>query len=352
MDRRTFLKTTTVAAGSSLALSVTAAQATTGLGTSEMPAPAIIQGITEFSFATPWGPEVPVLGDAAARLRMRLQQALGTDYQVRSAGVFTEPAAFTFASIDVDSDPGLAFFAGLPGSQGIAPAHLQAWLAIGGGQMLWDDLAAQHGTKPLLAGHTGENPGLWASFQIADLPDLANRSVMLSGLGRPLARALGAEPADLAPSQLSAALVSGHLAAAEWGNPLAGLMLGLPDVATHFYRKGIHSCGTTFALNIQLNVWERLSPAQRIAIEAIAAQELSLSLAEAVAHRHLAERAIARGPKITVAETPPAVVATVENAAAAVLDRIASHSLEAARIRDSYLAFQRLLPEPNLAHSV
>ena len=38
-----------------------------------------------------------------------------------------------------------------PGS----PQHLQAWVAVGGGQALWDELAGDVGIKPLLAAHTG-----------------------------------------------------------------------------------------------------------------------------------------------------------------------------------------------------
>lgn len=344
MDRRTFLKTTTAAAGSSLALT-SAAEARARLDGSEIGAPTINRGITTLSFATPWGCDVPVLGDAAARLRARLQQALGERYDVLLADNGAEPADFTFAPPDVESEPGFAFFAGLPGSYGLDPMRLQAWLAVGGGQMLWDELAARTGLKPVLAGHTGERPGLWASRPIADGSSLSGRPLMLAGLGGSLARALGAKPVVLPPSQLKPALASGQLAATEWGNPLAGLMLGLPEASMHFYRGGVHRRGMAFALHVRLDLWEKLGTAERAAIEGISAQELSLSLAEAIAHERLAEEAIARS-SLTVAEVPAQIATAVGAATATLIEDISSASPETARIRDSYMAFRRLLGEP------
>ena len=64
MDRRTFLKTTTLAAGSGLALSSTPALAKPD--EDQLAAPAVTQGVTELMFATPWAADVPVLGDASA----------------------------------------------------------------------------------------------------------------------------------------------------------------------------------------------------------------------------------------------------------------------------------------------
>jgi len=343
MDRRTFLKTTTIAAGSSLAASAAAAKPSADRGCREIAAPALSRSATELSFATPWGSDVPVLGDAAARIAGRLQQALGESYRVRHAGERSDDADLTFVAVDADHEPGLAFFAGLPGSFGLDPAHLKAWLAAGGGQMLWDDLAAQHGFKPLLAGHTGAGPGLWTSRPLKHTTDLAGSSLAASGPAGSVARALGAEAVDPTPSVLRGALADGRLAAAEWGNPLTGLMLGLADVATHFYRGGICRCGTAVALNIRLGLWERLGAAERIMLEGIAAHELTLALAEAVAHQPLAEQAMARIPTLAIADFPAPLAEMVDSATAALISAAAASSPDAARIRDSYLGFRQLM---------
>jgi len=344
MDRRTFLKTTTAAAGSSLAVSAAAAKTDAVAADREVAAPALSRNIKELKFATALAPDVPVLGDAAARLAGRLQLALGERYRIKLDGGSSEDADLTFASPDVDRELGYAFFSGLPGSLGFEPAHLQAWLAAGGGQMLWDDLAAQHGAKPLLAGHTGARPGLWASRPLRETPDFKHGPMVLPG-GRLFARTLGGDTVDLPPSEMCGALADGHLVAVEWGNPFAGLAIGLPNAAKFYYRGGVHRAGVATALNVRLSLWEQLGSAERLALEGVAAHEQALALAEAIAHERLAEQAMARVPTLSIQDFPRALAVDVDLTTEVFIDVIGSNSRDAARIRDSYLAFRRLLPE-------
>ena len=77
-----------------------------------------------------------------------------------------------------------AFFAGLPFSQGLDKLALQTWLAAGGGAMLSDELAAEHGFKPLVAGHTGPSTGVWAAARLETPSDLAGTRLHVEGLSR------------------------------------------------------------------------------------------------------------------------------------------------------------------------
>lgn len=341
MDRRTFLKTTTVAAGSGLALSTTPARAE-----DDPPAtPALSRGIKQLTFAAAWGPDVPVLGDAAQRLRERLGRVLESCYHIIDVGA-SEGADLKLGFVSAVENPAFAFFDGLPGSYGIEPAQLQAWLAVGGGQMLWDDVAAQHGFKPLLAGHTGVRPGLWSTRQLESVADLDGTSVALPGIGPAIARRLGAEPVDIPPAEWASALADGRVTAVEGGSPLAGLMLRLPHSATHYYRRGVHRNGLASALTVRLAKWEHLDTATRAALEDLGAHELAVSLAEALAHRYIAEQAIASTPGLEVADLSASLTAALDQATAAVLDEIGASGPDAARIRDSYLSFRQLLSPP------
>ncbi len=180
---------------------------------------------------------------------------------------------YSFGPISTDQHPAFGFFAGLPGSHGMEPHSLQAWLTVGGGQLLWDDLAAQHGFKPFLAGHTGTNPGVWTNRPMWSAADLSAGPIVLTGLGQDLARKLKFLTLDVPSNELVGALASGRVVAVEWGNPVAALVLGLPQSATHFYTGGIHRNGTAFGLNVRLAAWERLDTAARLAIEDLAARE-------------------------------------------------------------------------------
>ncbi len=345
MDRRTFLKTTTAAAGSSLAVSAVAGQAVAA--TPEITAPALNTGMAELAFSTPWTADEPVRGDAAGRLVARLKQTLGDRYFIRQVDDAAE-ADLTFALHDADADLGFAFFGGLPGSFGLDPAFLQAWIAVGGGQILWDDLAAQHGWKPLLAGHTGARPGLWASRSLADIRDLEGGSVVLAA-GTPLARLLGVrDAAPTSASDIFQRLGDGHLTAVEWGNPLTGLVAGWAQTARYFYRGGIHRHGRSSILNVRLSLWERLQHSERLALEGLAAHELSLALAEAIAHERLAAEALARSETLGIHDLPSALTADLNRVAAAYVEEAGAASRSAAHIRDSYLAFRAQISEPEL----
>ena len=81
-------------------------------------------------------------------------------------------------------------------SQGLETSDLQTWLAVGGGVMLWEELAADFGYKPLVAGHTGRSAGVWASARLETVADLAGVRVHAEGWRQMCLRALGAAPTD------------------------------------------------------------------------------------------------------------------------------------------------------------
>ena len=336
MDRRTFLKTSTVAAAGSGVAGAATVQAGPVVA-----APAIVSGIQDVSFAAQWSADVPVFGDMAARLSARLQQALGERYRILDEAEGMEPD-LVFAIPDSIADPGSVLFAGLPGSLGLSPEHHQAWLSVGGGQMLWDDMAASPGWQPLLAGHTGINPGLWANRDVTSAADFAGTTVAAGGLAARVLQILGATTVALPPSQLGAALSADRIAAAEWGNPLAAMMVGLPQAATHLYAGGIQLSGSAIALEVRQERWEQFSSADRAVIEAIAAQSFALSVAEARAHERIAMDTISRVPSLKISSWPSTLAVEVERASLAVVDEIAAGSAHARRICDSVMAFRQL----------
>ena len=335
MDRRTFLKTTTAAAAAS---STAAVAATPANG-----APAIIGGDAELTFALLPDTAGPLLTDTATRIAERLKQTVGARINVVAADDSAAEANLHIAVPDVQSNAAHAFFDGLPGSHGLAADAFQAWLSVGGGQMLWDDLAAHDGWKPLLVNHTGSQPGLWSNHPLTSPSDLTGCSVAISGLGGQVLAALGATPMQVAATDIAAKLTDGSLAAAEVGAPLTGLMLGLPQAASHYYTDGIHSAGRTTTLNIRLDVWEKMSASDRAILEGIAAQELALSLAEARAHAQLARDAIAATPSLTIAPLPASLIAAVDASTADMLNEMTSQSPVASRIHHSYQAFRKTI---------
>ena len=104
------------------------------------------------------------LADQARRLGQRLIAMSDGRYRIALPGIVNGLAAVRAGDADLyyatehdhlDAHRALAYFSGLPGDRGIAARQLSAWMLVGGGQALWDDLAGEFGVKAMLAGHTG-----------------------------------------------------------------------------------------------------------------------------------------------------------------------------------------------------
>jgi TRAP-type mannitol/chloroaromatic compound transport system substrate-binding protein len=357
MDRREFLKATGAAAAAA-----TAAGAQTAAAAREsLAAPAVASGVKELRLAFPWPDGVAGPADQAHRLGQRLTAMSGGRYRIAFlpcadsglAAVRAGDADLYYASEHdhLDAHPALAYFAGLPGERGIAARHLSAWMLVGGGQQLWDELAAELGVKAMLAGHTGGRPCFVASRRLSAMRELAGEKVVVSGLARDVVRGFGLEPAALPLSHVAAALAGGELLAAECGGAIASYGLGLLRAASHSAGVSVNRHGSAVALGLRRSLWEKLPAGDQAMFTAAAAAEYELALAEEEAHRHFlypepdADRTwpLARELSRAIGRVSDAVVA-----------HVAACDLHAQRINAGYAAFRRaLLPgEPASTHEI
>jgi TRAP-type mannitol/chloroaromatic compound transport system substrate-binding protein len=332
MDRRDFLKVGGAAA-------VTAGS--TGAATAR-PAPTILPGATELRLASPDLPDVP--GLAPDRLARRIELATGGRYRI-IAEPDTSAADLVFGNVNRrrDQHPAFAFFAGLPLGQGLDAPTQQTWLAVGGGQILWDDLAGRFGFKPLIAGHTGPSGGLWATRRLETASDLSGARVHVDGLAADVVCALGAVPTRLMVADLRAGLAEGRIEAAEL---LAPLVLAAPDLqplAQRLYSPGLNASGAVLSLDVRRQVWDGLSAADQAILEACAAEAHMQGLAEAQAHDLMAAQIASTAKWPVKSELGAELSASLHRAAGEALAELAVHDPDAGRIRDSYQAFRAML---------
>ncbi|HKZ97480.1 MAG TPA: hypothetical protein VJ045_10925 [Hyphomicrobiaceae bacterium] len=347
MDRREFLKTTGGAAA--LTAAATAATAATAGETppaAEIAAPAIGSGARELRLAMPWPDDGKGFSDSARRLARRIEAAAAG--RLRVTIVTGEEDGEADLSHGTAHDcaaqhPAFAYFAGLPGETGLPPCDLDHWLAVGGGQMLWDDLAAERGLKSLLAGHSGAAPALWSAKPVTSLGDLEGEPVFAIGLAADVVRALGAGPVAVPFSRLKAALQGGTIRAAEWGGALQSLAAGLPEAAKHGLGSGINGNGTALSLSLRLPLWERLSAADKALVSAAAAEEFRFGLAEARAHEAIIRDLLARTHGVRFAPFPDDLADALRRVSDAVVAHVAATDRRAARINASYMAFKSAL---------
>lgn len=343
MDRRAFLITSGGAAVAAAASGAALAGETASAPADQRPAAA---GARHLRLAMAWADTPQGPADSARRLARRLETLTGGRYRIEvlaaAGGAGDADLLHGTAHDFAAAHPAFHYFAGLPGSGGLGAQDLAHWLAVGGGQMLWDDLAAGQGWKPLVAGHMGEAPPLWSLAPISTLADLAGRRVAAAGLGADVARALGADGQALR-GEAAAALRDGTLDAVEAGGLIASLAAGLPQAARHANGFGLNRHGTALALSVRLPVWEAMADADRAILAAATAEELQATLAEARAHEHLMRRALAASFGVTFAPWPGEIAEAIERVAEATIAHVAGHDAVAARIDQSYMAFRAAL---------
>jgi TRAP-type mannitol/chloroaromatic compound transport system substrate-binding protein len=338
MDRREFLISTGGVAVAAASATAAAAETTARAHPAE-------GGATILRLAMPWADTFHGPGDAARRLGRRIELMTGGRYGIAvtaagGQGLPDDADLFHGTAHDFGHlNPAFAYFAGLPGTGGLTGSDLAHWITVGGGQMLWDDLAGTHGWKPLLAGHSGEAPPLWSREPITGLGDLAGQRIVASGLGADVARGLGADTSLLSPGEIAAELKTGTVFAAEAGL-LASLATGVARSAPYATGSGLNGHGTALSLNVRLAVWERLADSDKAIFTAAAAEEFQTSLAEARAHERIARDTLAGVFGVRFAPYPADLVDALERVAEATIAHVAGHDPAAARIDQSYMAFR------------
>ena len=345
MDRRNFLRTT----GAAAVAAGTAAAPALAVETQSANTPPVTRpGAKLLTLGSEWAPEPAGFGPE--RLARRIETATDGRYRIEIAHGNAD-ADLTYGSAwrHAKLHPAFAFFAGLPFAQSLDASAHHTWLAVGGGEMLWDELAAEHGFKPLLAGHTGASAGVWTGARLETPGDLAGTTVHVVGLAADALRALGAMPVELAPHELRSALTGGRIQAAEWLGPLAAAAPDLQPLAQRLYEPGFHRGGMTLSLAVRRGLWETIGAADRAVFEACAAQEYHLALADARAHALIAGQVAAPAKWPVRLAWSDAVSEALDLALSEVVERIVASDPSARRIHDSYQAFRHLLGEDIVA---
>jgi len=340
MDRRDFLKTTGAAAVAA------GAAASAKPAESEPAAPSILSG-KRLTLLCDFGSDE--LGLGPDRLAGRIEVATDGRFRIERVEAAEDGAhpdlTFGHAARHARRHPAFAFFAGLPLGHGLEAGHQHAWLAAGGGEMLWEELAAGFGFKPLLAGHTGASTGIWASARLERASDLVGAKLHAVGLAADALRALGAVPVELAARELKPALAEGRIRGAEWLGPLPAVSPDLQPLGQRVYEPGFHPGGLMLSLSVSRGLWDAMAASDRAIFEACAAQEHQASLGDALVHAAIAGQvhASSKGPaRIDLSHD---LADELESALADVVERIAAADAESRRIHDSYQAFRRLLGE-------
>jgi TRAP-type mannitol/chloroaromatic compound transport system substrate-binding protein len=313
-------------------------------------APAVMKGAKELKMVSTWPRDFPGLGTGAQRLAQRItdmtEGAVKVEYfaageRVGAFDSFDEVAsgnAEAYHGADYywkGKHPGYAYFTAVP--FGLTYTEMNAWIRFGGGQELWDELGAEFGVKGVMAGNTGVQMGGWYRKEINTADDLKGLKMRIPGLGGDVMAKLGASPVSLPGSQIYENLVSGAIDATEWVGPWNDEFMKFYEAAKYYYYPGMHEPGSMLAMGMNKKFWDSLTTTEQLQIEAAAAMENDVMMAEYNAKNGAALKRLVNDQGVILKEFSDEIYDSFGRAADEVFAEVIQHGDLTKRIHESFV---------------
>jgi TRAP-type mannitol/chloroaromatic compound transport system substrate-binding protein len=313
-------------------------------------APAVVKGVKELKMVSTWPRDFPGLGTGAQRLAQRItdmtEGAIKVEYfaageRVGAFDSFDEVAsgnAEAYHAADYywkGKHPGFAYFTGVP--FGLTYTEMNSWIRFGGGQELWDELAAEFGLKCVMAGNTGVQMGGWFRKEINTADDLKGLKMRIPGLGGDVMAKLGASPVSLPGGQIYENLVNKSIDATEWVGPWNDSFMKFYEAAKYYYYPGMHEPGSMLAFGMNKKFWDSLTASEQIQVEAAAAMENDVMMAEYNARNGASLKTLISDHGVILKEFSDEIYDSFGKAAEEVFAEVMKHGDLTKRIHESFL---------------
>ncbi len=262
-------------------------------GAATVSAPAISQNRIEINMVSTWPRDFPGLGTGAQRFAASLETLSGGRMKVNYFAAGERVGAFdSFDEVASGNaqmyhaaeyywkgkHPAWAYFTAVP--FGMTYTEINAWMKFGGGQELYDEVAAEFGLKGLPCGNTGVQMGGWFRKEMRSAADFRGLKMRIPGLGGDVLAKLGASPVSLPGGQIYENLVSGAIDATEWVGPWNDNFMKFYEAAKFYYYPGMHEPGSQLSVGMNKQFWDSLSRSDQALIAAAAEQENSIMMSE------------------------------------------------------------------------
>ena len=327
-----------------------AATGVAAVAASSLAAPAVAADRVEASMVATWGRDFPGLGTGAQRFAQRISDLsdgriqvtyYAANERVKAFDSFDEVASGNsqmYHAADyywVKKHPAFGYFTSVP--FGFTYTEMNAWIRFGGGQELWDELTDQYGTKSFMAGNTGVQMGGWFNKKIRSPNDFKGLKMRIPGLGGQVIGKLGGSPVSLPGGQIYENLVSGAIDATEWVGPWNDEAMKFQEAAKYYYYPGMHEPGSMLACGCNKSWLTSLSKSDQMIIEAAAAMENDVMMAEYNAKNGAALARLINDHGVKLEQFSDKVYDGFAKAAEEVFGEVQAHSDLAARVHASFL---------------
>jgi TRAP-type mannitol/chloroaromatic compound transport system substrate-binding protein len=182
--------------------------------------------------------------------------------------------------------------------------------------------------------------GGWFVNEITSIEALNELRYRMSGPGAEVYRRLGAIVVLLPGSEIVQSLRSGAIEACEWIGPWLDTAMGLHEAANFYYYPAWNEPGTGLALGINRRVWESFDAADQRLIEAAAAGEYAVSLAEFNTNNALALQKLRADGTVDLRKFDDRLLKTFAEISSEVVAEAGSGDALSKSIYRSYLEFR------------
>jgi TRAP-type mannitol/chloroaromatic compound transport system substrate-binding protein len=344
MDRRSFLKNSTLASG---------AIATAGIA-----APAVAQSKKQWIAVSAFG-KAGLLGQALESFASSVGTLTGGSLtiDVYHAGELVAP----FEALDAvqagtaqmgfgapyywaGKSDSISFVACMP--FGLNAQEQNAWCYYGGGIELADKTAYNPlGLKFLPMGNTGNQMGGWYNKEVTTVADLQGLKFRMPGLGGEILKTFGVNVINLPGSEVLAALTSGAIDGTEWIGPAADLGSGLYKVCKNYYYPGWHEPATILDSFFDQREYEGLSEDLRTAVEYAAAQTNLMVLSRFQAANNSALQKLINEHSVNLAPYSDELISAIGERATSVIPELASKDSNATELYNNLVTFRKTMVE-------
>ena len=227
---------------------------------------------------------------------------------------------------------------------GIDANQVLAWMAYGGGDVLYRELyhrALGVNIMGFLYGPMPSQPLGWFRKPVSSPAQFKGLKVRATGLSADLYRQMGAVVSDMPGEEIVSALGRGMLDGAEFNNPTSDRQLGLPGAAGTCMMQSHHRPSETFEILFNRKKFEAL-PADLQSIARHAAEAASADMSWKAIRRYAADYAEMRErQQARFVKTPPEVLRAQLRAWSAVAARKSRENPMFERVLESQLSWAR-----------
>jgi TRAP-type mannitol/chloroaromatic compound transport system substrate-binding protein len=343
MKRRTFVKG-----------AATAGVAGAAVAASSFPTPAISKGLKEWKMAMTWPKNTPALGVAGQRVADRIEMFTEGKIKIKLFGageLFPAFQCWDAASAgDTEMYMGAEyywqgkhkafnFFTTVP--FGLTGSEHYAWLNFGGGQELWDELAAGFNLKGFANAWTGVQFGGWFRKELHSLDDLKGLKFRMPGIGGEVLRQFGVAVVNLPGAEVFPALAAGTIDGTEWVGPWNDTMFGFYKIAKYYYAAGFHEPGTIGSYGINKEVWDGLTKTEQEIITTVIQAEGQYQTSEFRARDGAALAKLVSEQGVKVRQFTDEMYMEFGRISGLVVKKMADEDPFTKRVYDSYAAFRK-----------